>query len=266
MVATMKSPKAKVGWQDAPAVEAKEADLGVAQSSEINDLCDMLQNHPHNGHDCLGVLKHDDDCYALHPAEHFQGTLDAHEQLTLKNLLESTGGLRLTRRQRYSVALTVASSQVQLQSTPWLKYKWDKNDILFFKDQLDPKTILIDQPRLSRDVELESSPADEKQQLNDRSITTLGILLLELCFGTTLETHPIRARYPVIDGPTKPYLDLAAALEWSEQVNEEAGPEFASAVSWCLKSNCINPTNDDWRVELYENVVKPLQECHQHLL
>ena len=264
MVATIKPQKSKVGWQDAPIVDAKEASQGTSQSTEISDLCSMLHNRSHNDHNCLGVLRHDDDCYALHPADQFQGTLDAHERLTLKDLLESTSGLNLTRRQRYSVALTVASSQVQLQSTPWLKTKWDKNDILFFKDKSDPKTILIDQPRLSRDVELENSAPDEKQQLNDRSITTLGILLLELCFGRTLEAHPIRARYP--QGQTNPYLDLAAALEWSEQVNEEAGPEFANAISWCLKSNCINPTNDDWRVELYENVVKPLQECHQHLL
>ena len=263
----MKSKKSTVGWHDTQETKSENTvDPNMASSNEIGDLCNMLRRCSHKDQSCLGVLKHERECYALHPADQFQGTLDAHERLTLKDLLESESGSCLTRRQRYSVALTVASSQVQLQSTPWLRSKWEKHDIMFFRDKSDPKIILFDQPRLSRDVELETDEMRERQQQNDRSITTLGILLLELCFGRTLESHPVRAKYPVIEGQPNPYLDLAAALEWSEQVNEEAGPEFANAISWCLRSNCTNATNDEWRMELYENVVKPLHDCYQHLL
>ena len=212
------------------------------------------------------MLTHEEDCYTMHPADHSTEVLDVQERLTLKDLLERKHGISLTRRQRYQIALTIASSQVQLQSTPWLRSKWDKKDIIFFRNKMNPGAILFDRPRLSRDVEHEKAGENEKEQTADRSITTLGILLLELCFGTTLESNPIRARYPVPGGQPNPYLDLAAALEWSEQVNEEAGPEYFNAISWCLKSNRTNATNDEWRMELYENVVKPLHECYQHLV
>jgi hypothetical protein len=50
-------------------------------------------------------------------------------------------------------------------------------------------------------------------------------MLLELCFGTALEGHEIRQKYPAAGH----FLDMAAALEWSPRAVEEGGPEFARA-------------------------------------
>ena len=256
------SSRTTVAWQDAP----ESLEPPTPKEPEIADLCQTLNhNHP-SEHKCLGVLNHNENCYALHPVNTPEGSLEISERVALKDILDKKAGINLTRRQRYSIAVAVASSQIQLQSTPWLQSKWDNAEIIFFRDKSKPDKILIDQPRLSRDITHNNETPPESPSNNDRSIITLGILLLELCFGATLESHPIRAKYPPVDGPQKAYIDLAAALEWNEQVNEEAGPEFANAINWCLKSNGSNTASDDLRFELYENVVKPLQECHQHLL
>ena len=55
-------------------------------------------------------------------------------------------------------------------------------------------------------------------------MTTLGILLLELCFGIAFEDHTIRQKYVLADGQFTPYLDQAAGLEWSASASDEAGP------------------------------------------
>jgi hypothetical protein len=59
-------------------------------------------------------------------------------------------------------------------------------------------------------------------------------MLLELCFGIALEDHELRQKYANGTNAPNSFLDLAAALEWSPRAVEEAGPEFADAIQWCL--------------------------------
>ena len=214
------------------------------------------------------MLGDDEHSYEVHPLLDDEQSPTVHgETVALSELLNQSTGISLTRRQRYCIALTIASSQLQLQSTPWLGRQWSKNDVVFLRDQKRPNSILFDRPRLSRSFSKADDDALDVARDGDRSITTLGIVLLELCFGTSLENHPVRQGYPFLEGETKYYLDLAAAIEWSEHINEEAGPEFAGAVTWCLQRNSAAVvTNENWRAELYANVVKPLQDCHQHLV
>ncbi|KAF2187523.1 hypothetical protein K469DRAFT_472815, partial [Zopfia rhizophila CBS 207.26] len=63
---------------------------------------------------------------------------------------------------------------------------------------------------------------------------TLGIRLIELCFGTFLENNKFRQQLPPGDTTSVPILDYAAAVQWRKMVSEEAGPEFAEAVEWYL--------------------------------
>lgn len=87
-------------------------------------------------------------------------------------------------------------------------------------------------------------------------------MLLELCFGTALEDHVIRQKYP----PAGHFLDMAAALEWSPRAVEEGGPEFADAILWCLHympgSGELDGSLENWREELYLKVVEPLKYCY----
>jgi hypothetical protein len=59
---------------------------------------------------------------------------------------------------------------------------------------------------------------------------SLGILLLELCFGRRLEDHPQRQRLLSGSKEVNQAFDLMAALKWLGGVGDEAGEDYASAV------------------------------------
>ena len=216
----------------------------------------------------FGCLKDVDHQYSIYPLSD-SGIEDAFlETITLRELLSKTSPIRLTRRQRYSIALTIASSHLQLHDSPWLGPQWSKDDILFHGK--NGNLILTDQPYTSRDFLSTPSHTPSSYLLADHGMSTLGILLLELCFGVALEDHEIRRNFVSLDGQPNPGLDLVAAMQWCDRyANDEAGPEFAGAIEWCLR----NPTarlsggkEQGWRDELFTQVVEPLQYCHKQLM
>lgn len=60
-------------------------------------------------------------------------------------------------------------------------------------------------------------------------------------------------------------LDLVAAHDWAHGVLDEAGPDYASAVDWCLVSRPIISPGEGWRKEFLQSVVQPLENCHKYL-
>lgn len=237
-------------------------------TAEITDLCTAIAATEPSCL-CIGFLQDEEHRYNMYPLAK-QAQEIASESVTLASLLDKTSSIVLTRRQRFSIALILASSHLQLHATPWLERRWSKKDILFLRN--GDESILVDQPHIIH--ELCGAPAPippSSAKFSDRSIPTLGIMLLELCFGVALEDHPIRQNYLSRDGQPYAALDLVAAMEWCDRfASEEAGPEFADAIDWCLR----NPTkvresahNKDagWREELYTRVVEPLYYCHEQL-
>ncbi|KAI9766749.1 MAG: hypothetical protein M1839_004780 [Geoglossum umbratile] len=177
----------------------------------------------------------------------------------------------MSRLQRYFIALTIASAHLQLHFSPWISSYWTKKDILFLRGGDDPNTILINQPYISRGFSHGALP-----RLNpntpDCSVTNLGIMLLELCFGTALEDHQAWQKYctRTANGEPNRFLKLAAALEWCSMANEEAGLEFQEATLWCLHNSprCGVPgeiIEKNWKEEMFVKVVEPLQYCHNQL-
>ena len=106
---------------------------------------------------------------------------------------------------------------------------------------------------------------------SDRLLQTLGILLIELCFGAALENHRMRRQFQsstnhsAVNADLAAALDLAVALEWSQSVGGEAGDSYADAVQWCLRAPSVSTKDDKWREDLFANVVAPLQYCYEQL-
>lgn len=237
-------------------------------TTEITDLCTAIATTKSNC-SCLGFLQDEEHRYNVYPLAISPATNVASKSVTLASLLDKTSSIALTRRQRYSIALILASSHLQLHATPWLETRWSKKDVFFLRSGND--SILLDQPHLIHELCGTSTPnLPASRGFSDRIIPTLGIMLLELCFGVALEDHHTRQNYFSRDGRPNAVLDLAAAMEWCSFANEEAGPEFADAIEWCLR----NPTDtrasadiDDanWREEFYARVVEPLRYCHEQM-
>jgi hypothetical protein len=242
-----------VKWTDTQSTIVDESEAlveSVATPAVVTELCSHLSDQA--GKDVTLANVGSDIQYCLETTKTAPCDL-----VGLDSLLDTSSNIPFPRRQRYHLAHVLASSQAQLHSTPWLKNEWRRTDVLFTKNKSE---VAVDQPRLTRDFSVANDGANE-----DHSVASLGMLLLELCFGKLLEDHPIRRSMPVMSGPQNFYLDLAAALQWSEQVVDEAGPAYAGAVKWCLSQSTVGTKDEKWRAELYENVVKPLQECHDHL-
>ncbi|KAI0419139.1 hypothetical protein F5X98DRAFT_335315 [Xylaria grammica] len=229
-------------------------------------LCQLLSDQTPKK--CIGVIGHDDEEYHLHPFTKRKviSAGNGRNPITLDHILSSNYEGYLSRRQRYSIALLLASSVAQLQSTAWLRADLTKQDIFFFPSEVDGQTISYHEPFIHQDF----LPYDHNHAHHTISNTSqdsskfysLGILLLELCFGRRLEDSPHRKNYPTDTGDVKNAFDLMAALKWSRGVSEEGGDDYASAVKWCFMG--ANYSNQSWRSEIVKNVIRPLEVCQEH--
>ncbi|CAK1356724.1 unnamed protein product [Cercospora beticola] len=230
--------------------------------TRIENLCQAIGTHK-DSQPCVGLLTdggiHTE--YSLLSVPNTGGPPVNTESTTLTHLLSDTSK-DFTRAKRYSIALTVASSHLQLHSSFWLGHEWSSGNIYFSVingsadfEQLYLRAGFNDKPATSGRI----STIDE-------TFVTLGIILLELCFQKTFENSPFRARYRSPDGQRDSWMDLAAASRWAEKVEEEAGPEYADAVSWCLGKRRVRHNDNTWRHDLLQNVIEPLASTHQKLI
>ncbi|KAI0965396.1 hypothetical protein F4678DRAFT_452917 [Xylaria arbuscula] len=168
----------------------------------------------------------------------------------------------LTRRQRYRLSMTIASSFVQLKGTPWLHTPWGKEGV-YFPQAVDQRVLLLDSPFIVQSFTRKT--VEEPGQHDVAGIASLGVVLLELCFGTNIDRHPSRLKFPSGDVQASAAFDLIAALEWLKEVNDEAGPDYSEAVEWCLAGCRTLPSNEAWRKLMVEKVVAPLERCYNYL-
>ncbi|KAF1950557.1 hypothetical protein CC80DRAFT_426743 [Byssothecium circinans] len=207
---------------------------------------------------CMGVIGHDDEEYHLHP---FRKRKEPSQDstLTLGFILSRDFEGSLSRRQRYFIALLLASSVAQLQFTPWLRMGLTKEDVMFFSAD-GHHDIAFSEPFIRQGFcEQDTSVINEAKECN---FFSLGILLLELCFGKRLEDHPVRRNYPAGDAESKQAFDLMAAIQWSRSVSDEGGDDYATAVRWCFTG--AGDASKNWRTEIIKNVVRPLEMCQEH--
>ncbi|KAF1948435.1 hypothetical protein CC80DRAFT_498210 [Byssothecium circinans] len=240
----------------APTVPKIELDIQVDPNVK---LCQLLGNEEHGK--CMGIIGHDEETYHLHPFTKRKRPNDS-GPLTLDHILSSKFEGHLTRRQRYSIALLLASSVAQLQFTPWLKTGLTKEDVLFFPYEDDDCSVPYHEPFIRQGFPLHH-PTTSDTEANDGNFSSLGILLLELCFGRRLEDHPLRKKHPANAGEAKQAFDLMAALKWSQGVGDEGGADYASAVKWCFFTGATN-ANQSWRGEIIKNVIRPLEKCQEY--
>lgn len=225
----------------------------------ITNLCtDLTTIGPHEVQ--LGALVNDSNTFAVSLSKQKPLTMSALEHVTLNEILRSKLNKTFTRRQRYTIALAIASSYVQLHASPWIWTGWDKQDIYLLYDP--NKALFHEQPRISRRISTQPPPSHGQQ---DRSIVTLGIMLLELAFGQALGDNRFRQKRPSINGQPDPFVDKAAAEEWCLTCADDEHPHFAGPVMWCLNHSTaranMDLNSDIWRKDLFENVVQPLKDC-----
>ena len=226
---------------------------------KITDLCTHLAKiGPHDTQ--LGMLGSDSSGYSVYLPRQKILSKPELRHVTLDEILRGPMRFNLSRRQRYTIALAIASSYVQLHASPWIWARWSKCDIYLLYDSSN--SVFYEQPRISRKMSKQLSLSPEPQ---DRSLVSLGIMLLELAFGQALEHNRFRLKHPTLNANSDHYLDAAAAKEWCESQAEEDHPHFAEPVLWCLGHATsrmkMDLDNDTWRTDLFNNVVRPISLC-----
>jgi len=260
--------KTKVAFVNPASVENEDP-----QTPKITNLCSTIAGCSSNL-PTYGCLRGEARQYIVEPL--CCANKEPQKYATLNTLLSKSSPISLSRRQRFQIALILASSHVQLHPTPWLKSKWSKRDVLSLYDPEDPTKIGSDQPYISRSLSkpLQQSGNNTATSADiysfPDSIRNLGIMLLELCFGTAIEDHKLRQNINTNDEQILQLFNYTAAIQWSRDVVEEAGPEYADAITWCLhhtpESSGVEGNDEKWREDMYMKVVEPLKYCHDQLI
>ncbi|KAI1385761.1 uncharacterized protein F4822DRAFT_445662 [Hypoxylon trugodes] len=240
----------------------------------ISKLCSSLDEE---GDGCCGYLVEEESRYYVHRVS--RKAAKQFDFITLDQIIRMQVSPAASRRKRYALSFTLASSFLQLLDTPWLPELWRKSDIIFIHSDKEADIFLLDQPYLTREFVAQPLQGNEQGKTSlsaptgargigsgaSRSIELLGVALLELCFGQSLESQPHRGKWPPGNNDMeKCTFDTVAARDWVEEVNEEAGPDFDEAIRWCL-GGYMNIAPDEWRREMLRRVVRPLERCHRYL-
>jgi len=93
------------------------------------------------------------------------------------------------------------------------------------------------------------------------SLSNLGILLLELCFGQPIEDQQLRKFYLGPDGKPHEGTDYMTARDWAEMVCEEE-PALEQIIKCCI--SCIFEEKADWENKkfvqaVWASVCEPLE-------
>lgn len=201
----------------------------------------------------------------------------SYQAVTLDELLNKPPLLngrpaKLSKKERYSLAVTLASSTLQLNATPWFPDQWSGKDVLFYRTVAGPRLIDIDHPYVASELhELSQGekPLQKPRGFQNKNTTllALAIALLELYFGMSAEKHQEDEQMPV--EPRNPWTLCAMAYEWAETEQENLSAAFQSAVTHCLR--CFSDPgaslqDPDFLQAAVESIVLPLQdELYQFL-
>lgn len=214
----------------------------------------MQQSEP------LGILVDDTQGVQYRVSSQPEQKLIASET-SLSAILHPDHRPRLTRVQRLQIALKLASSHLQLRSTPWARKQWESDDIRFPQtNSTDAASVLLDRPFVAADFKPEMPLQAHAPKPTDKSFACLGIMLLELAFGKRLEEHELWQKVGGAWDKNDPVFRLIVARNWQQEVRGEAGDKYFSAVAWCLDKSPPTLDGDEWRENLASEVVLLLQK------
>ncbi|CZT44402.1 uncharacterized protein RSE6_04564 [Rhynchosporium secalis] len=248
-----------------PAIPVSQP-VPAIQVLEIKDFCSLISSQVLSKQ-CLGFLSDGEHRHDVLPFP-TDVILESEAYISLSDILLNEGSRRLSSQKRFRLATILASTLLQLQTTPWLLGNFEKKDIFF---QCHGDNVSFDYPYFRHSFtslpqnlssSLNTAQSDiELRRAARTSLEKLGILLLELTSGQPIEVQDIRKRY-LVDGKPHTGTDYMTAREWVDLVWEE-DPRLEPIIRSCLF--CPFEEKPDWRNKLftqavYANVVGPLDD------
>jgi hypothetical protein len=244
--------------------------------TKIEDLCCKLKECNNPGY--IGFLDKDQ---RKHYIQVFPST-SLGEDISLAEVLSQNKGadqqplgMELGLRDKYELAVTLATSVLQLHKTPWLDEQWSNKDVYFVRKRHErsssvayayiqksfdpPKVRAMSDPNLATCIPVISRPS-----VRNETIFALGVSLIELSLGQTLASF-LKESDLSPDGKRSYFTDwLIANRLLKEKIAVSEGDRYSKIVNRCI--NCIfdplDPSleNAAFRQAFYDNAVVPLKE------
>jgi hypothetical protein len=249
-------------------------DESMSALEEVKDLCASIQQL-YKSSPCIGFSF--DTKSKLRGAYPVNTTsekrVDSSEFVTLEELLNRPPVVngrpaKLSKKERYSLALTLASSTLQLNATPWFPDLWEAKDILFHRIYSGHRLVDVDHPYVEPSPPTDSMTAikggakPRRFQNKNTVLLALAIALLELYFGVSAEKH----REMEHDGnvfTANPWTLCAMAYEWADKEQDNLSAAFSAAVNHCLR--CFSDPgaslqSAEFLQAAVESIILPLQD------
>ncbi|KAF2142808.1 uncharacterized protein K452DRAFT_307725 [Aplosporella prunicola CBS 121167] len=184
------------------------------------------------------------------------------EAVTLEDLLNGVAKSRLSKKERYTLAVTLASSILQLHASPWIGDHWSKRDIIFYRTISNtPRTIDIERPHVTQKLKPNPIQSNGKAFMNkNTTLLALGVLLLELYFGQSYEDQ---LGVSFDEQMNTSMAVWANAYEWYQTEQEDLSAAFQGAIAHCFR--CFGDPSASLQDPLFlqaaiEQIVLPLQD------
>lgn len=179
-------------------------------------------------------------------------------------------------KDRIQVALKLACTVLQLQSSPWLNDRWSSEDILLLHEGVDTDDRAVIEPYIRR---VFTSPTDcitnqsnayggtavtgRRPGILNEALFALGLVLLELAYDKPLKSFQ-KPEDLGVDGKPNAFTDMIVAQRLEMTVERAAGLTYANVVRRCLHCtfDVDNPDLEDPKFyrAVYIGVVGPLME------
>jgi hypothetical protein len=181
-----------------------------------------------------------------------------------------------SRHDRLHLAVTLASSVLQLYETPWLNNRWEKDDILFINRS---GATAYDHPFVTQSIENVGERTTGSQEppgweyvVRNRPLYALGICLIELCFREPL----LALSQPKDYGGTVAQTEFNTANRLIGEradigeIANEAGKKYAEAVARCIRCDFKQPSSNledaSFQQAVYQDVVVKLKETYDFIV
>jgi hypothetical protein len=238
------------------------------------NFCDLLRRRfrqPLQANACV-VLEDTAQCKHLVYPSHFTASSQPRKPTSLGQLIkpptapESVGGIFLL--DRIALAKMLAIAVLQYHATPWLQLSWRSNDILFFDIEQDSrlqKRPDLSAPYLNARIQGKSSPRLAQHHSNmsrNPILFSLGVVLLELAHGATLETLTL----PCDADNGQLHREFFTARRLAKAKRTVMGVIYNDIVEQLVE--CVFPCggdlgNPELQATFYEDVICPLDELEQ---
>ena len=235
-------------------------------ATKINSLCRALVTT--HQQDCyLGVLEDEAWQHHVYSITGPASKLQIFEAVSLKDIIH--GAKRIAPRQKCMLALTLASSVLQLHGTPWLPCAWETKDIFFLKNhggKAITSEFYVSQTFMS--ASQVAAAAKRRRLVRNETVFALGVALLELAHGASILAF-IEPEDLSEDGKEDSMTEVSIATRLARELNNYESENYARAVLRCI--TCTFDTfafdfdNREFREAFYQAVVVPLQEDYGHV-